>query len=309
MSRGLPLAILAAAGVLATAPAASATSMTSATQPPVIEAAGVTAGILQKEPEDFTVQLAFGVICPAGKPVSISVAFSDPNEEVVESMSNPCEGEWVAGPFGVANQEGDFQVWRFSGSPGPWGSQPELQFSPHWEKPGTYPFLYQVIGPAGVIAQAPLSVSLTPMHLIYRSNPEYPAKCAEPRRAARSTEPEASCLVAATVTYYKGWPPPAAHNGRSPGKRASVRTCGGFLLVPAAMGVIEDLRAQGVRCSLARAVARGSRDPGASFDTRTKYRLHGFACHGHSLKPPGDGGGPFSFRCTRGHKVITFTHN
>jgi hypothetical protein len=300
---------MAAAVALATAPAASAASMTSATQPPVIEAAGVTAGISQEEPEDFMVALAFSVICPAGKPMPVSVAFSDPDEEVAESMGKSCEGEWAAGPFGVANEEGDFQVWRFSGAPGPWGSQPELKFSPHWEKPGTYPFLYQVIGPAGVIAQAPLSVSITPMHLIYRSNPEYPAKCVEPRRAARSTEPKASCLVAATVTYYKGWPAATTHNGRSPRKRASGHKCEGFLLGPAAVDVIKDIRAHGVSCSLARVVADGSRDPGASFDTRTKYRSHGFACRGRFVSPPGGGKGHIHFRCTRRRKVVTFIHD
>jgi hypothetical protein len=222
--------------------------MTSANQPPVLEASGVTAGVSKTESHDFIVDLAFSLICPAGKPMPVSVVFSDPDEQVAEAMGKPCEGEWAAGPFGVANEEGDFQVWMMSGTPGPYGSQPELKFSPHWGKPGTYPFLYQVTGTAGLIAQAPLSVSIIPMRLIYRGNPEYPSKCVEPRQAARVTEPGASCLVAETVTYHRGWPPPP--ESKAPPSRVPKRHCAevywrtrrdGAQLCPATHSLVADL--------------------------------------------------------------------
>jgi hypothetical protein len=73
--------------------------------------------------------------------------------------------------------------------------------------------------------------------------------------------------------------------------------------------LIEDIRAHGVSCSLARAVAKGSRDPGASFDARTKYRSRGFSCRGRFVSPPGGGEGHIHFHCTRGRKTVTFIHN
>jgi hypothetical protein len=200
---GLPVAVIVAAVVLAIAPAAVAAPMTSVTQPPVIEAVGVTAGVWKEDPKDFTVKLAFSLICPAGQPLPTSVVFSDPVEEVTERLREPCQGEWASNPS-EGNAEGDFLVQALLGSPIS-GTLPVVTFSQEWES-GIHPFLYQVIGPSGVIAQAPLSVHIAPMRLIYQGNPEYPADCVEPRRAARSTEREASCLVAATVKYYAGWP-------------------------------------------------------------------------------------------------------
>jgi hypothetical protein len=297
--------------VLVTTPnGAAATSMTSATQPPVIETAGVYAGVWRLVPSDVIVQLAFSVTCPAGKPTPLSVVFSDAAERVTERMGEPCNGEWASNP-NEGNLEGDFVVEASSGSPIT-GVLPRVTFSPHWEA-GIHPFLYQVIGPGGVIAQAPVTVNTTSIRLIYRGNPEYPAKCVEPRRAARSTEPNASCLVAGTVSYYKGWPPPPTASGPPnappPSPRASGHKCGGFLLGPTAIDLIEDIRTHGVACSVARAVAKDARDPGASFDTRTKYRSHGFSCHGRFFSPPGGGNGHIHFRCAHGRKVVTFIHN
>jgi hypothetical protein len=179
---------------------------------------------------------------------------------------------------------------------------------------GTHPFLYQVIGPVGVVAQAPLSVNITPQRLIYRGDPDYPAHCVDPLRAVRSTEPHASCLVAAVVNYYSGWPPPPPkasprHTTTPPSTPASGRKCGGFLLGPDAIDLIEDVRAHGVSCSLARAVAKGSRLPGAPADARTRYRSHGFSCHGGVVIPPSRGKEHLYYRCTRGHKFVTFVHN
>lgn len=203
MRRGLTVAIFVSAVALATAPAVPAAPMTSATQPPVIEAAGVVAGASKVVPEDFVVELAFSVICPVGKPARVSVVFSDPAERITERMGTPCEGEWANNS--TENAEGDFLLQTLGGSPIS-GVRPQVTFSPQWKMPGTHPFLYQVVGPSGVIAQAPFFVRTTSMRLIYRGNPEYPSKCVEPHRAALSVDREASCLVAGTVTYYEGWP-------------------------------------------------------------------------------------------------------
>jgi hypothetical protein len=304
LRRGLLATAFAGVALVTTPNGAAAAAMTSATQPPFIETAGVIAGVSRLVPSDVIVQLAFSVSCPAGKPTPLSVVFSDAAERVTERMRDPCDGDWASSP-NEANREGTFAVEASDGSPIT-GVLPRVTFSPRWEA-GIHPFLYQVTGPTGVIAQAPITVNTTSMHLIYRGNPEYPAKCVERRRAARSTEPNASCLVAGTVTYYKGWPrPPTAS---VPPKAPPSSKCGGFLLGPATVDLIEDVRAQGVSCSLARAVARGSREPGASFDTRTRYSSHGFSCHGHFVSPPNHGKGNIHFRCTHGRQVVTFIHN
>jgi hypothetical protein len=101
----------------------------------------------------------------------------------------------------------------------------------------------------------------------------------------------------------------AAASMTSPSTPASGHKCGGFLLGPDAVDLIENLRAQSVSCSLARAVAKGSREPGASFDARLRYSSHGFSCHGRFVSPPNHGEGHIHFRCTRGRQVVTFIHN
>lgn len=85
--------------------------------------------------------------------------------------------------------------------------------------------------------------------------------------------------------------------------------CGGFLLGPDPVDLIENLRASGVGCSTARAVARGSRQAGASFDARLRYRSNGFNCIGRFVEPPAGGKGDIHYRCTRPGALVTFVHN
>jgi len=215
---GLPVAIIAAAVVLTIAPAAVATPMNSATQPPVIEAAGVSAsGMWKEDPEDFKVKLAFGLICTAGKPVPISVVFTvgganrEPIEEVTRRLQAPC-GSWASSPT-VSPPGTGFEVETFPGYPpieaSEAGSPAEVQLSPQWEvSPGEYPFLYQVVGPSGVIAQAPHTATVQPERRVEQGSPEFQADCVEQGRVRYAAGGGAYCILAASVKYYKGWPAP-----------------------------------------------------------------------------------------------------
>jgi hypothetical protein len=193
--------------------------MTSATQPPVIEAAGVTAGVRKESPERFTIKLAFSLICSAHRfvPISVVVVVGGTNleskEQVTRRLTEPC-GTWARSST-VSPPGTGFEVETFAGYPPleereP-GSPAEVQFSPQWEvSPGEYPFLYQVLGPGGVIAQAPHTVHVLPERRVVQGSPEYQSECVERGRVRYTAEGQGYCVLAATVKYYQGWPSPKA---------------------------------------------------------------------------------------------------
>ena len=84
-----------------------------------------------------------------------------------------------------------------------------------------------------------------------------------------------------------------------------VADCGLVAFTPQSDDGAFEIRARGVDCTVARSVARGSRDVRAS---APRYRARGFACTGGATG--GDDALPgTAYRCTRGDATVTFTRH
>jgi len=157
LSASLVLATLAAAGP------AYATTFDAAHEPPVISNPGVQTALGGFLPESFTVVLSFTLTCPGliewnGPPpdsVPYTVAFSTPYGTTSLSMEDGCQGKWKPNQLigELFPQSGDLlEGYPDIGAPPEEAIKPALSYTP----PQSGPFLWQVIGPTGVVvAQGP----------------------------------------------------------------------------------------------------------------------------------------------------------
>jgi hypothetical protein len=197
------LLLLPAQGVAATMSAAEA--------PPVVSNPSVKAGAGGERHESFEVELAFALICPGGRtPLPVTVSFTDANGETTERLSHPCNGEWATNDTVQPNQPWEWSVMTFSGfAPvfaGEAGSPPYVLFSPSSEASGPDPFLYQVAGPGGVIAQAPITATTTPEQRITEADNAFQENCASSGNVKRDANGTDYCVLPTTTTYTAGWP-------------------------------------------------------------------------------------------------------
>lgn len=86
---------------------------------------------------------------------------------------------------------------------------------------------------------------------------------------------------------------------------ASARSCGSIAFTPNSDEGAGDIRARGVRCRVARRVARASRSHGPSGEAGTifRYRARRFRCRGRELDTPLPS---VRYRCVRGRSVVRF---
>jgi hypothetical protein len=189
-----------------------AQSMTSANQPGAISNPGVKVGIPPGTSESYEVELAFALICPARQPQATSVSFTDANGEITERLSKPCQGEWANNPTVPSDVLTEWSVMAYPGfAPilsGEAGSPPYVLFSPPPDASGPHPFLYQVEGPSGVIAQAPITAETTPEQNVAEGSPAYQEDCVAKGDVKRTASGSGYCIVAAGTTYVAGWPTP-----------------------------------------------------------------------------------------------------
>jgi hypothetical protein len=113
-----------------------------------------------------------------------------------------------------------------------------------------------------------------------------------------------SCVLTASALS-----PSLAQSAAASSPALPARACPGQLLIgPDPVDFVYSIQAHAVSCGLARSVARGSRQAGASFDARLRYSSHGFACRGRFVPNPA-GKGHLAYRCAKTGAVITFDHN
>jgi hypothetical protein len=185
--------------------------MTAADEPPVVASAGVKAGAERESREDFEVELAFSLVCPGVRqPVAVSVSFADANGEQTERLARPCNGEWASNATVPPSPLTEWSVTALSGfAPilsGEAGMPPYVLFSPPPDARGPHPFLYEVTGASGVIAQAPITAMSTPEQRITEGSTDYEQGCADSGEVKRAPSGAGYCVVAATTPYYAGRP-------------------------------------------------------------------------------------------------------
>lgn len=203
MAAGLAVLLLAV-------PSAQAQSMTLANQPVVISNPGVKVGIPPGTHESYEVELTFALICPPRQPQAISVSFRDTNGEVTERLSKPCQGEWASNPTLTSDALTEWSVMAYPGfAPiltGEAGSPPYVLFSPPPDASGAHPFLWQVEGPGGMIAQAAITAETTPEAKVSEGSPAYHEDCVAKGDVKRTASGGGYCIVASSTTYAAGWP-------------------------------------------------------------------------------------------------------
>jgi hypothetical protein len=185
--------------------------MTAAEAPPMIANAGVKAGTEPGSHESFEVELTFSLICPGGRtPVALSVSFTDTNGETTERLSRPCNGEWASNATTPADVLTEWSVMSLPGfAPilaGEAGMPPYVLFTPPPNASGPHPFLYQVTGPTGVIAQAPITATTTPEQRVTEGTAAFHEDCVARGEVKREASGTGYCVVAATTRYAAGWP-------------------------------------------------------------------------------------------------------
>jgi hypothetical protein len=151
LARVMTLVVLTVNAALATASAAGTAPFDSAHEPPIVTSPNVSTG-RTPFPGD-TNSFAFFVVvdatltCPAGQPALYTVTLSDPTGTTTVTTLDPCSNAvWGAVP---ANPALDFVVSTFSAT---------VVFYPN----RSTPFLYQVSGPNGVVAQGAMTATVTP---------------------------------------------------------------------------------------------------------------------------------------------------
>jgi hypothetical protein len=215
---GKPLGLLIALSIALTmAGPAQATTFDSAHEPPVIGNPGVTTATSNSS---FSVTLALGLICPAGQPIAYSVTFEDPTGSRSIPLLEPCTGTWQS--IGAALESPwNFSVFGTRGYPsepgipgvtgsGSAGTNPSATFL---ETMATTPFLYQVTGPAGVVAQGAMTATVTPPEEINENTEidRFINTCIDGSHEVKSKEEgKLYCEVGGSTSYTAGgWPAPA----------------------------------------------------------------------------------------------------
>lgn len=221
-------ASLVVAAALAAAGPAYATTFDAAHEPPEITNPGVQASE-GGFPESFTVTLSFTLTCPGliewqGPPpdsVPYTVAFSTPYGTTSLALANGCEGTWqenhALGLFGEAElnpQSGDLlEGYPDIGQPPVEALKPTLSYKPSQSGP----FLWQVIGPTGVVvAQGPEYAKVKtpgPREIDERSNLDaFINECIDGNHELHSKENgNLYCVIeeSATASYVSHhWPAP-----------------------------------------------------------------------------------------------------
>ncbi len=196
----------------------AAAPMTAADEPAAIGNVGVKAGTEPGSHEAFEVELTFALICPGGRTaVAVSVSFTDASGETTERLSRPCNGEWANNATTPPDVLSEWSVMAFPGfAPilaGEAGMAPYVLFTPPPDARGPHPFLYQVTGPGGVVAQAPITATTTPEQRVTEGSAAFQGDCAARGEVKREADGTGYCVVAATTRYAAGWPvapPPSA---------------------------------------------------------------------------------------------------
>jgi hypothetical protein len=216
---GKPLTLLIAVIVaLTAASSAYATTFDSAHEPPVIGNPGVTTRTQSAGGPfaSFQVTLALALICPAGQPMAYTVTFEDATGSRSIPLQEPCNGEWPEVPFSETGRDFDVSVQsgaRVIPEIKYEGSNPSALIGYLDIRPArTTPFIYQVTGPSGVVAQAPMTATVTPPEEINQNTEidRFINTCIDGSHELKSKEGgNLYCEVGGSVAYTPGgWPAP-----------------------------------------------------------------------------------------------------
>ena len=187
----------AAAGVAFTGP------WDAAHMPATINSPGVTAQA--GTDEAFDVRIGASVSCPNGRPIPVTVAFSDPSGSESVSLSEPCAVSWGETQ---SDPRSDFSVRTFAGVAGV--VEPSVTFI----SATSTPFVYEVSGPAGVIARGAVLATTVPPRVIDERHDasEFRTLCVGGDEEIRSlSHGDRYCEVGGGTNYTPGdWPSPQA---------------------------------------------------------------------------------------------------
>jgi hypothetical protein len=175
--------------------------------PRTITAAGVSAQA--SSAETYEVKVGPAVSCPHVA-VPITVTFSDPSGVSSVSLSEPCAARWAEQPAGAGL---DFSVHALSGVPGV--VEPSVSFI----SAQSTPFVYEVSGPAGVIARAALMARVVPPRVIdkHSNAREYTNICVDGKHELHSASGDPYCEVGGSTEYSPGgWPAAVSSKPRYP---------------------------------------------------------------------------------------------
>jgi hypothetical protein len=161
--------------------------------------------------EAYEVRIGSSVSCPAGKPVDVTVSFSDPSGSQAAALGDPCAGGWVEPQ---PNYGLDFSLRTFPGVAGV--LEPAVTFV----SANSTPFVYEVSTPAGPIARGALLATIVPPRVVdsrHHQN-EYVTLCVDGKQEVRSTHAgDKYCEVGGGTNYTPGdWPQPAPRKPRYP---------------------------------------------------------------------------------------------
>lgn len=208
----------------------------STSEPPTIANAAVTT---EAADDSFSLAISFAALAPgADHVVPITVTFSDPSGSESVSISppvgEPCRSRMTLedlqreGECHVAkwtqpahNPQVDFTITTGDKQPNTglatvgsgaeerfWQSASKVTFSPGVTGTPTKPFFYQVVGPSGVIAQAAMSVTQTPVETVHSHNL---SPCLDSGSGLHSEGGELYCEQTVGGSYSfsdGGWPAP-----------------------------------------------------------------------------------------------------
>jgi hypothetical protein len=205
------LVMLAVALPAAMAGPAQATTFDSTHEPAPLSNPGVTTPTSSLGwPEPFEVALAIGLTCPAGQPGAYTVTFADPTGSTSILLLDPCAGIWQ----NVTVEPGKLDFFTtstngYAGIPGAVaGKSPSVGFTPV----GATPFMYQVTGPSGIIAQGAMTATFTPPEEIdqNREIDRFINICIDGNHELRSKNGgDLYCEVGGHINYAAGgWPTP-----------------------------------------------------------------------------------------------------
>jgi hypothetical protein len=196
----------------ALASSAQATTFDSVHEPPPIGSSGVTATTSgnpggREDPrrfESFKVSIDVSLTCPAGEPRAYTVVFADPTGSKSIPLLDPCAGTWrrLPDPNGL-----DFHTSLGQGER-EFGLNPSVAFVPDYD--GRTPFLYQVVGPSGIIAQRAMTVTAESAEQIDRRSrvDDYINICLDGRHEIYSKENgDLYCTSGGSISWEAGgWP-------------------------------------------------------------------------------------------------------
>ena len=176
----------------------------SAHEPPTIANPGVTTGSGDTE-GSFQVTLSFGLTCPAGQPMPFTVTFANPEGSVSVPLADPCLGTWQNTPEAPAG----FIIFADDGTVSPYYT---ASTSATLDPLETGPFLYQVTGPAGIVAQGTLKATVTPPEQIDQRHEidNFINTCIDGNHETHSKEGgDLYCEVGGGTSIVRGhWPAP-----------------------------------------------------------------------------------------------------